>query len=80
MMADEGALTTARIAELGEQYGRRNAARGVTGFLLCTPPFFLQCLEGPPQEVKEVFLKIYRDPHRVVAPAMTSQYRSRGGG
>ena len=42
-------------------HGRNNAARGVSGFLLCTRPFFLQCLEGPANKVEEVFLKIYRD-------------------
>ncbi|MEM8751514.1 MAG: BLUF domain-containing protein [Pseudomonadota bacterium] len=40
----------------------RNAARGVTGFLLFSDGAFLQVLEGPPDAVAETLALVERDP------------------
>lgn len=43
----------------------RNAALGITGVLLYSNGLFVQCLEGPPENVDTIYAKICSDPrHR----------------
>ncbi len=45
----------------------RNAAQGITGVLLYSNGLFLQCLEGPPENVDALYAKICLDPrHREI--------------
>lgn len=40
---------------------RNNQAMGITGVLCYSPRGFLQCLEGPPEAVNELYRRIVRD-------------------
>ncbi len=56
-------LAAKEIQELGRNACRRNAERGITGFLVCLDGIFFQLLEGPENAVSELyFSKIIKDP------------------
>ncbi len=50
----------------------RNAALGITGVLLYSNGLFVQCLEGPPENVDATYAKISLDPrHRELVVLQT---------
>jgi class 3 adenylate cyclase len=56
-------LTANELQEIGRTARRRNAERGITGFLVCLDGIFFQLLEGPEPAVHELyFSKIIKDP------------------
>lgn len=57
----------AALAELSALSARRNAARGIGGFLVERSGVFVQLIEGPEDAVDGLFGRILRDPrHRDV--------------
>jgi len=62
MMCPNRPMSSEEIVTLGQKASRCNAQLGVTGFLLYTEPYFLQYLEGPPGQVKDLFTRIRCDP------------------
>lgn len=55
-------FSDAMLAQLLVGARRYNAAAGITGVLMVHDGFFAQCLEGPPEEIRELFGRIERDP------------------
>ena len=55
-------FSTAELAELLTLARARNAALGISGFLLYRDRSFLQVIEGPSQAVDELFEKVSADP------------------
>ena len=52
-----------------EESKPKNAARAITGVLLFDGTFFMQTLEGPPKNTKDMYRSVLRDPrHRKVKP------------
>jgi Sensors of blue-light using FAD len=47
--------------EIGEKAARNNAARGLTGFLLCTPTWFAQVLEGEASTIAALLDRLKQD-------------------
>ncbi len=54
-------LSNEILLEIAETSAANNAKRDITGLLLLTGESFLQVLEGPADEVNELYLKIARD-------------------
>lgn len=54
-------LTRAELVAMGEEARRKNVSRRVTGMLLYVENEFFQVIEGPSDEVEELFTRIQRD-------------------
>ncbi|MFK7740758.1 MAG: BLUF domain-containing protein [Planctomycetota bacterium] len=54
-------ITIAQVQNLARAASEKNAARGITGFLLFRQEFFAQVLEGDRKDVSETFLKLSSD-------------------
>ena len=60
-------FSDAALRELIDDSNRRNAERGITGVLLYASGRFMQLMEGPAQEVRDLARRIAKDPrHRDV--------------
>jgi Sensors of blue-light using FAD len=46
---------------IGEGAARNNIARKITGFLLCTPTWFAQVLEGEPHDIAKLLGQLEQD-------------------
>eukprot|EP00667_Euglena_gracilis_P026400 EG_transcript_31756 len=53
--------TAERLVGLGQESVRWNKPHSVTGFLLCSNPFFLQIIEGVPEEITTLHRMIFKD-------------------
>jgi hypothetical protein len=63
-----GPWEEAGLRALLERLRAHNAARDLTGLLLCSDDRFVQVLEGPEAAVRALYARIRRDPrHRDVA-------------
>jgi hypothetical protein len=61
------AMSAAEIDAIAAAAGRSNVRVGVTGVMLAFGGVFMQVLEGPPDVVSDLFVRIERDPrHRDV--------------
>eukprot|EP00667_Euglena_gracilis_P001566 EG_transcript_1564 len=58
---DPPSWTAERLAALGHESELWNKPHGVTGFLLCSNPFFLQVIEGIPSEITILHQMIFKD-------------------
>ncbi|MBC7785321.1 MAG: BLUF domain-containing protein [Burkholderiales bacterium] len=56
------ALTSEVLSEIVARSEKSNAARNITGVLMCCGPNVIQLLEGDPAEIEVVFQKIALDP------------------
>ena len=53
---------TAALQDILSASQKNNAERGISGILCYDPAFFMQCLEGPREEVSEIYARICSDP------------------
>lgn len=60
------ALTQERLADMAAQFGRKNAALDITGYLFLLDGRFFQYLEGEPGPVSELMARIERDERHTV--------------
>ena len=54
-------LSNQALLQLSTSSADRNAERGITGLLILSAESFLQVLEGPVDEVNDLYLRIARD-------------------
>ncbi|ARE39343.1 hypothetical protein RGUI_1202 [Rhodovulum sp. P5] len=70
------------VAEIVSAANVRNAARGITGALVCSQGYFAQVLEGDSDKLDDLFERIVRDPRHSEVQVLFSKpiaQRSFGG-
>lgn len=71
-------LKTKCLVELLEVARDRNYANGITGYLVHRPEYFLQIIEGPECDVRQLYQKIEADPrHEDACILLENTCRSR---